>query len=473
MTICIGDYKVERNSGNLRKGAVLLFLIVVFAGIFLLGGVRTYPDTDSYLKMSPSREPGYALLLNGVSFLFRENGFFILGILQNALAVFAIYKTAVYIGSKFRQTAIFYAAALCLLMPYVITPFFASSGIIPSNAMISEGITYPLYNLYMLSLLKAVWEEETRQRNLGISLGLSYLLSVTRGQMIVTLIAWLITAVVLFFRKKDWKMTLLAGWLFVCTLLFVIGTKSSYNKLVNGVYTGTTYGDVTILSNVIYVADREDGEAIEDESLRQLFYEIYDIAGSGHMLYQYAPRGFDKEASFYSDMHDDIKDFAIYPTLQSYVEHTEGVTDYMEKSIRVDSLSKSMAMELMPECFGLWISHYIRNVAAGFIRTVAFVHPVMDVLTLLGYLVWIGAGLFVLWKRKESRAATLFLLTMLLTTGNVMAVAMTIMCLSRYMIYNAAFVYISAILLIPELLSLYREAHTANRKETKKWAISN
>lgn len=440
------------NKDNLRKGAVLLFLIVVFAVIFFAGGVKTYPDTDSYLKMSPNREPGYALLLNAVTALLGETGFFVLGFLQNALAVPAVYMTSCYIGSKFKEKYVLFLAAFCMLLPYVVTPLFASSGIILTNAMISEGVTLSLYNFFFLFLLKAVWETEKKQNYLWISLFFSFLLSLFRGQMLVTLIAWMITAVVVWIKEKNIKKTCGVILVFVLAMIARLVCVNGYNLLANGRYTGTTYGDVTILSNVIYVAEREDGEAIGDDTLRQLFYEIYAIAEEGHMLIEDAPEDFTGEAGFYSEMHDDIKDFGIYPILQNYVEKEEGITDYMDKSVRVDELASSMTKELLQECGGEWLLHYVYNVAVGLIRTVAFVHPLFNSPSFIGYFILIAAGIFLLKKRKDSRAVSMLCLTALLTAGNVAAVAITIMCLSRYMIYNMAFVYISAILLFAEIV---------------------
>ena len=54
-------------------------------------------------------------------------------------------------------------------------------------------------------------------------------------------------------------------------------------------------------------------------------------------------------------------------------------------------------------------------------------------------------------KDRESRAAGIFALTMLLTLGNAAAVALTIMCISRYMVYNMPFLYLSAFLLLGEM----------------------
>ncbi len=439
------------NKGNLRKGAVLLFLIVVFTAIFFVGGVQTYPDTDSYLKMSPIREPGYALVLKGVTALFGERGFFILGFLQNALAVFAVYMTSCYIGSKFKEKFVFFLAAFCMLLPYVVTPMFAASGIILTNAMISEGIALSLYNLYFLYLLKAVWETEKKQKFLLIALGLAFFMSLLRGQMMVTLIAWVITAAIVWIKEKNFRKTCGMILLFVLVMMARVVSVNSYNLLANGRYAGTTYGDVTILSNVIYVAEREDGEAIGDDNLRRLFYEIYEVAESGNMLLKDAPEDFTGEAGFYSEKHDDIKDFGIYPILQSYVEKEEGITDYMDKCIRVDELASSMTKGLLAECGEEWVKHYLANVAVGMIRTVAFVHPLLNIPSFIGYAVLIVAGIFLFVKKKDSKAVSMLLLTALLTAGNVAAVAITIMCLSRYMIYNMAFVYISGILLVVEI----------------------
>lgn len=431
------------------KGAVLLFLIVIFAVIFLAGGVKTYPDTESYLNMAPFREPGYALLLNGMKFCFGGFGFTVLAFLQNALAVFSIYQFSCYIGSKYRGNYVMPVTAVCMVFPYVMTPLFASSGILLTNAMISEGVTLPLYHLFFLFLLKAVWEEEKQWNYFLISLLLSAFLLITRGQMAVTLIAWLIVALVVNFRNK--KKILASICLFLLVLVCRTVGTCSYNLLVNGTFAGTTYGPVTILSNVIYVADREDGQAVSKERFRELFYEIYGIAEDGQMLFKNAPSAFSEEAVFYSDMHDDIKDFAIFPVLQDYVQREEGMDDYMEKSVRVDEIAGTMYRELLSESFLRWFSHYIRNAAVGLIRTAAFVHPLFNIPALLGYFVLTGMGIYCYRKKKESRAVKLLLLTALLTAGNVAAVSLTIMCLSRYMIYNTALLYVTAFLLLIEI----------------------
>lgn len=443
-----------QNKISFEKGAVLLFLIVVFGVFFSVGKVRTYTDTQSYLYMVPFREPGYALLLKAFVFLFGEFGFTILGFLQNVLAVYSIYVFSDYIGSKYKGKYVMPVIAVCMVFPYVITPMFASSKIILTNAMLSEGVTLPLYHLFFLFLLKAVWENDRRWKYLIISLILSFLLIITRGQMVVTLIGWLVVAVILNSRKGQRKKIVMCILLFLLTIGCRTICINSYHLIINGQFAGTTYGPVTILSNVVYVSVEEDEQVISNTELRELFREIYSIADDGQMLFKYAPKNFSEEAVFYSSMHDNIKDLAIYPTLQQYVQDNEGIEDFMEKCIRVDVLATTMCKELLSECFARWFAHYVRNVIVGLIRTVAIVHPFLNIPVMLGYFILIAMGTYCYWRDKKNKTVKLFLLTALLTAGNVAAVSFTIMCLSRYMVYNTALIYMTAFLLLVEIWGL-------------------
>lgn len=461
-----GEWELKRG----EKMAVLFFLGALFGGLLWKGGVAAYPDTNSYLAMSPNREPGYALLLNGAVRIAGERGFFAVGLLQNVLAALSIYLILCYVGRAVKSRWICVLTALCLIFPHIMTPLFASSGLILTNALLSEGVTIPLYQIYFLLMWEALWEEERRERYLGGALVLAFLLTLFRGQMLVTLIAWVIMAVFLECdhshkhgysqgysdkhrqrHSERWKRILVPTGIFIGALALRMFCVNSYNLAVNGKFTGTTYGSVTILSNVIYVTEEGDREEIEDENLRGLFEEIYSIAKEGKMLYEYAPEGLTREAAFYSQMHDEIKDLAIYPCLLNYVEHREGIEDYMERLVRVDALASAMMRELLPGCLWEWLLHYIRNLLVGLIRTAAFLHPLLNIPTLAGYGLLIFMGIYRYRKDRESRGAGLLFLTLLLTLGNAAAVALTIMCISRYMIYNMPFIYLSGLLLLWEM----------------------
>lgn len=341
---------------------------------------------------------------------------------------------------------------LCMLLPHLITPFFASSGIILTNAMLTEGVTLSLYNLFVLYLLKAVWEKEQQKKFYLVSFVLAFLLSFIRNQMLVCLCAWIVVVLLLLLKqKKVGKILTVLGCFVLVLLLRGLGV-CSYNLAVNGEFTGNTYGSVTVLSNVIYVSDRDDGEDLAP-GLQPLFYDIYDIAQTGHMLRRDAPDDFIQEAAFYTRMHDLIKDEAIYPYLQNYSSSIQPGISYTQQMMMMDEICKQLTKELLPQCFGDWLSNYLQNMLVGFIRTVAFVHPLFNMAALVGYLILLVMGWYCYHLNHESKAVKLLLLTALLTLGNVAAVALTIMCLSRYMIYNMAWIYITSMLMLIEIMT--------------------
>ena len=66
-----------------------------------------------------------------------------------------------------------------------------------------------------------------------------------------------------------------------------------YNYCEQGLFVDTASGKAMAFANVLYVADREDGAAIEDDALRELFYEMYDSADADRMNYKYVCRRFE------------------------------------------------------------------------------------------------------------------------------------------------------------------------------------
>jgi len=445
------DSKEKRQISVTEKGIMLFLLLVLFGILLLSAGVKAYPDTESYMMMSPTREPLYPLFLNMMSVLFGKYRDIAIGIFQNALAVISVYLTAVFLGRRMKSRVVFYLTVVCMLLPYVITPLFAASGLILTNALLSEGLALSMYNLYFLFLVKVIWDENAK-KNTILALLTALLLSLIRSQFLVTLIAWMIVMVCLQLKEKvSLKRIMFVLVLFCCAVGVRQLCMNSYNLLANGKFVGTTYGPVTVLSNVIYVSDKTDGDAIKDDVARTLFYEIYEEVKSENMLRVDAPEDFTGEASFFSHVHDEIKFSYIYPILEDYVESETPSIGYMDKLMRIDALASEMIKGALSSSLLSWLSHYFCNACVGFVRTVAYVHPVLNILTLLGYVILIGMGIYNYYLYKDSPAGRFFLLTALLTMGNVFAVAITIMCLSRYMIYNMSLIYISAVLLLWEI----------------------
>ena len=79
-------------------------------------------------------------------------------------------------------------------------------------------------------------------------------------------------------------------------------------------------------------------------------------------------------------------------------------------------------------------------------------HPLFNVAAMGIYVLALLSGVF-LWKqKKDSPAIPMMLFAFLFIGANVYAVSITIMCLSRYMIYGFSLFYTSWFLVLYELI---------------------
>ena len=441
-----------------QKLLLFIFLLITFMGSFLLFGSRTYTDTGSYEVMSPIREPFYGVFLYIYRILFGEYSYTAVALTQNIFAVIVCYLLLEYIieANKIRSIVIKLALLLAVLMPYIV------------NAILTEGITLSLYNLYFYFLLHIVWEKQADQKKYVIysivSLVIALILTLTRGQMLVTLIAWFIVeAVVLHirYRKQDsrlfWKNMCICALLVIITVGVRTFSVGIYNYVNNGSFSQTPYGKVTLFTNVLYVSGREADQNIKDDTLRTLYDQIYDEAAAQGVLYVDAPSGLAAEAEFFSSAHDTLKMDIIEAKLAEYIEKTYGNVSYLEKLKLMDQMSGNMMKDVLRDCIPVYMVHYMKNIAVGLIRSVAVLNPLLYIPVMGGYLFLIIAGIYLGIKKKEYKVFGFFLLTVLLTVGMIGAVSFTIMCLSRYMIYNTSLIYLCGILMLWKIIGRRKE----------------
>lgn len=453
-----------------QKLLLFIFLLIIFMGSFLLFGSRTYTDTGSYEVMSPIREPFYGVFLTIYRIIFGEYCHTAVALTQNIFAVIVCYLLLEYIieANKIRSIVIKLALLLAVLMPYIVTPFFTVSRMIIANAILTEGITLSLYNLYFYFLLHIVWEKQADQKKYVIysivSLVIALILTLTRGQMLVTLIAWFIVeAVVLHirYRKQDsrlfWKNMCICALLVIITVGVRTFSVGIYNYVNNGSFSQTPYGKVTLFTNVLYVSGREADQNIKDDTLRTLYDQIYDEAAAQGVLYADAPSGLAAEAEFFSSAHDTLKMDIIEAKLTEYIEKTYGNISYLERLKLMDQMSGNMMKDVLRDCIPVYMVHYMKNIAVGLIRSVAVLNPLLYIPVICGYLFLIIAGIYLGIKKKEYKVFGFLLLTALLTAAMAGAVSFTIMCLSRYMIYNTSLIYLCGILMLWKIIGRRKE----------------
>ncbi len=429
-----------------------LLPVLFFAALWLLGTTGIYNDSNQYIAMHIHREPLYSFFLWIFRSLFGETKYLdIVRFLQNGLAAFSVIWLAESLKKRFgfgqwMETLV----CLILLAPHIITPVFSASGLVLSNGVISEALGLPLFYLFTAQCMKMVY---TRQRGAALSsLLLSLFLSLVRGQMMFTILLWLVFAgaVVIVEKKKLAKRLLICV---VCTAL-AFGTRTllvkSYNLVFNGYFINNTFGSVGLLANILYAADEEDAKRIADQDARVMFELSYRLAKEQGATYQDAPEGFFNRAAHLEKWHDAIK-FEMIEEPWRQLHDREGFIDYIPENVESDRIAATIVKSLLPAVLGRWLYNYLALACYGLIRSIAVVHPLLNWYALTAYLAYIVLAALAWRKNHNSNAVWLAAFSLLAVLANVFATSMIIMCLSRYVIYGLPLFYVSGLMLLYEL----------------------
>ena len=431
-----------------------LLPVLFFAALWLLGTTGIYNDSNQYIAMHIHREPLYSFFLWIFRSLFGETKYLdIVRFLQNGLAAFSVIWLAESLKKRF-DFGQWMEALVCLILlaPHIITPVFSASGLVLSNGVISEALGLPLFYLFTAQCMKMVY---TRQRGAALSsLLLSLFLSLVRGQMMFTILLWLVFAgaVEIVEKKKLAKRLLICV---VCTAL-AFGTRTllvkSYNLVFNGYFINNTFGSVGLLANILYAADEEDAERIADQDARVMFELSYRLAKEQGATYQDAPEGFFNRAAHLEKWHDAIK-FEMIEEPWRQLHDREGFIDYIPENVESDRIAATIVKSLLPAVLGRWLYDYLALACYGLIRSIAVVHPLLNWYALTAYLAYIVLAALAWRKNHNSNAVWLAAFSLLAVLANVFATSMIIMCLSRYVIYGLPLFYVSGLMLLYELAS--------------------
>lgn len=429
-----------------------LLPVLFFAALWLLGTTGIYNDSNQYIAMHIHREPLYSFFLWIFRSLFGETKYLdIVRFLQNGLAAFSVIWLAESLKKRF-DFGQWMEALVCLILlaPHIITPVFSASGLVLSNGVISEALGLPLFYLFTAQCMKMVY---TRQRGAALSsLLLSLFLSLVRGQMMFTILLWLVFAgaVVIVEKKKLAKRLLICV---VCTAL-AFGTRTllvkSYNLVFNGYFINNTFGSVGLLANILYAADEEDAERIADQDARVMFELSYRLAKEQGATYQDASEGFFNRAAHLEKWHDAIK-FEMIEEPWRQLHDREGFIDYIPENVESDRIAATIVKSLLPAVLGRWLYDYLALACYGLIRSIAVVHPLLNWYALTAYLAYIVLAALAWRKNHNSNAVWLAAFSLLAVLANVFATSMIIMCLSRYVIYGLPLFYVSGLMLLYEL----------------------
>lgn len=447
---------------RLRSAAPLVLLLAIFIGMFAAFGPGVYNDSDQYMNMHIHREPLYPLFLAALRALFGENWLTAMGIIQNALAAVSIWLFAEYVGKRFRMKLWEESVVILIaLAPHMMTKYFSSLHLFMTNSVMSEALCLPLFTLFIMECLKMCLEKGKRKTGFAAvrAILLALALSLIRSQMMLAILMWMVIMGVKALAAleepgSEWRKRALRilGIVLVTVIVFALRMLAvkSYNLVYNGHFINNTYGTVNTLTNILYAADREDGESIEDEEAREFFYRMYDLTEERRANYKYAGNTPGEKTEHIEEWHDTVK----YEMIEDvfYQTYDKTVTsDYIIQNLMADETAGKIIAGILPKCFWRWAGNYLLIMRYGLIRSIAVVHPVINWMAAFIYISAL-ALMYLVWKReKRNPALPVMAVALLAIFANAGAVSITIMCLSRYMIYGFTPFYTGYVLLLREL----------------------
>lgn len=462
-------------------------IFIIFFGVLVLTGEPiSVGDTLQYENQMVMREPGYALLIQFFRMISPRHHYWLILLFQNMLAAVANTIIVAFMRERFGfSTGTVLLFTGILLMPHIMTPVFSSTHLVLTNALMTEGVLFSLYPLAFISLLDMVWSGKPVSRKSVRTLALFWLLSLIRGQMMVLFVVWFLAGYALAVKnavhvtkragngKNTFELAEMIGkqglLVILAAVIIAFAARTAairvYNYCEQGLFVDTASGKAMSFANVLYVADREDGEAIADDELRELFYEMYDRADADQMNYKYAPAGVLGRAAHHEKCHDELNFTYFGDPAKRYLRATQGlyVDRYQELMIAVDEVAARLGAALMPQVLGRYVLNYLQVAALGFIRTVSYEKTVLVWYAVFIYMAAVALMILIWRKNPGSRAASFMAIVLLTIVGNVFATALMIQCISRYMIYNLPLFYMAGFLELREYYGLHRNSESCGQ----------
>lgn len=437
---------------NLVTHLIILAVLVSFFTVILFKyGVGVYNDSDQYISMHMRREPVYPVFLYLIRSLFAEQWMMAAGVLQTMIVIVISYRFILYVSDTAELNAAGqYIVTAFVLVPYIITPLISSTHVNLSVAIMSESIAMPMFLQFFINMHAFLSTQHATEAVSGFIFAV--LISLTRSNLVILPIAWLIVTLIVYIPRKKSIAVLLVVAAFACSFVLRDVATKSYNLRFNGRYVGNEYTNQTALANIFYATDRETGEKISDPELAEIFYTLYDDMDRRGWSYEYAGESVPARAVYLEDMHDRIKFEVIEFGLRDIIEAT-GIHDYIDYNAIAEDYCSRLIPVLFPACLSRWIPDMLIMGLRGMVRSVS-------VCTSWGYayaavvLAAAACIMLLLFRRdRRSPAAWMLALSLLLMLGNAFGTAMIIMCISRYMVYGFAVFYSS---LLAGFCELYR-----------------
>ena len=439
---------------NKSKRNLLLFtLSEIFYLIFaFVDKYHLYLDSQSYIKMHEMREPLYPTIIAVIRTIFGGNGseeyLLFVVILQAIIIGYVVYNVTKYFSDEFKLNNVGTVIVFMIFISVsLMNRFLAKRGAMYSNSIMSEGIAYPLFILFFRYCYEYI--NTYKVKPLFIATVISFLLVSTRKQMYVSLVLIIVSIIYVAIRNKKIKHVVIC---FLLSCLLVVGGS----KLFDYVYINTVFGvnathtsDSRFVTTMIfYTASREDVTYIEDETVKDLFIDIYDTCDEkGYLKSNMQDGSWYERISHFAKVYDNIQLRTMWAKMQEVASEKVGNSG-IEMELLVDEYNSELITSLLPKLLPSILLTFTDSFIYGLLVTISAEKQILMPIAAIIYVLYIGLLVYTLKKQGLNKYSLLGIFALVSILVNIGLVSLVIFCQTRYTIYNMAIFYVSGFLMV-------------------------
>lgn len=504
--------KMKKIRVNKQDAITYCIMLVIGMFFYLVPGewISIQDDSGGYLEKIRGEGvlPGYPVFLSFFRSIMTEQ-YFLNGVViaQSLLAVICTFLFVLTLKKQFKlrnaETVLLYIVSM---MPFSI--YLPEAGI--THQIMTEGITYAIFYIYFISVVKAVWMRKYIWY--AGSLVTAFVLGLIRSQMLFLQAVCLLVLLWIALNRagKGIGKKCIAGALAVCVgaVLSFGSYKGIYGVVRYDIYRGeinrasekekekeaenietkeeektpekekqtegleegadggatvneekedkneihvmvwkeTSQFDTVLISRGLYEADKEDEVLFEDEVTRAIFRRAYELADESGHLYIHARPGL----YMWRDLvHDQMRMYVV----QAINEYN---ASYPGQINEPDKITREIGLKILLKHFDRYLYHTLRLMIPSFIAAIFFqiepVYLLCHFITLLFYIMAI-AGMIIIYKKNKNRqAADMMGAILCIIFIMVIIVNLIFVGLQRYMVYGMGIFWCSAYLVMREII---------------------
>ena len=471
-----------------------LAVLSVLAFLFL-GQLDYYliDDSESYMNLSSGMEgvmPIYPFFLHGNRLLFGEDSFLYAVVAEQS--IFAAVCVMAFICTIKKKFGLNYRESYVCFLLSLLTFTADMPDVMTTRVILTEGIAYAAFYLFMAALLQAVWRKSWKW--LGILCVVTLFMASIRSQLQILFGVCAAACIyIALFRKRAensrkiiplrFLMGIMGGLIIGLTGIWTTSQiAGEYQVAMSKMHERQVIAEemeteaqesaeeqepkqwaapsqyVSLIFNKgMYEADYEDYQLFKDEQMRDLYLCLYKRIDEAGYRYFYAESGL--------WMWKDIMESALicvecmYEEQQYYNEYPELLSDSSYPSVRNHNWMV-IGTTLIKAHPGRFLYHVLMLLPQAFVSTVFFqverIYLLCHLITLFLYISAIALMIWAYRNRKVDSAYGEFMCAVLGTNVIlVIVISMVFFGQKRYLFYNFGIFYIAYFLLLLQIWKQY------------------